>query len=60
MGKGSKRRVEDTQKIFTNTIAHIGRLHFGNLKVGDKITIKYDLHNRQKLLDENQKAQMFV
>ncbi|MBP9743038.1 MAG: alanine--tRNA ligase [Burkholderiales bacterium] len=39
--------INDTQKIRSEVIGHIGRLVHGSLKVGDKITATFDLHYRR-------------
>lgn len=38
--------VTDTQRIRSNTFAHVGTLSHGCLKLGDTITATFDLHKR--------------
>jgi alanyl-tRNA synthetase len=38
--------VDDSQRIHPQVVGHVGHLSLGTLKIGDNVTVTYDLHKR--------------
>lgn len=49
-GYGSSFSVEDTQKILPHVFGHYGVVSLGTLKVGDQLTARINLEQRQKTI----------
>lgn len=51
--KGTKFKVNDTQRQASNAFEHYGRLESGSLKVGNKVEAKIDQQRRKKIMNNH-------